>query len=263
LPDEVISRGGQPDFPAVAFDQRLAFGPRQQLLAVVGVLLRSGNGNVACLQFERQVREDADLELSPVHFAFAVPHAEDNLIPASLADKVEIDVFGRNPFGATILIRFDDGKRIQQSPVLSGRNELQRCNEPEQQVSVAPVRRPEQRQVIIVAPRLHRFAVFLQPFDPAAFGKHLPDPLDLGIAGIIPPNRLDDPGEGGDQIFRLLPLARLNIEQTLARLPMNLVHALDEHLRGIVPRTDSHAVDEAQQQCVALGRLHFAQLARV
>jgi len=59
-----------------------------------------------------------------VHFAYAVPHAEDDIVPPVLADKAEVDVFGRNPFGAPVLIGSDDGERIQQTPLLRCGNEL-------------------------------------------------------------------------------------------------------------------------------------------
>ncbi|MBI1895997.1 MAG: hypothetical protein HYS04_05595 [Acidobacteria bacterium] len=39
LANKLVGGGWQPDFRAVAFDQRLALSPRQKLIAVVGIPL--------------------------------------------------------------------------------------------------------------------------------------------------------------------------------------------------------------------------------
>jgi len=63
--DEGLCRRGQLDRLAVRGDLGLAHRPGQELLAVVGVGVRAGDGNITGLECGRQRGEHADLEVAP------------------------------------------------------------------------------------------------------------------------------------------------------------------------------------------------------
>src|SRR5262249_42026195 len=130
-----------------------------QLGAIVGVLLCPEHGEVTGFQIQRQVREDADLHLPPVHLLASMSGTEHQRVPA-LTRKREVDVSRSHPRSAVVLVRDHIRKGHQQRAILGCRLAAQCPDQAKQERAIPPEGTAEQRKIVIVTPGLNSFTIF-------------------------------------------------------------------------------------------------------
>lgn len=249
---EILAALGYVERGAVGGQPRLAFRPRQPLGAVVDEILGADHIEIAGLQGVGQMDEHTDFERASIQGGGFRPGFDDKAPPA-LDGETEIDRV-QHLVTAGVAKPAHERQRIEQAVVLCRRSDVEQIDQLEQQASVLGMNRPKQRQVILVMPGGHCFALLRQGFDATLFREQIPDLAPECSVGFLCLRGFEHPAEDADQRFLDFPVLIVQSLQLLLGRSLRPANRAQHHLDQFVAATHVRLTQQAEQQRVSLSR---------
>ncbi|MGF6653553.1 hypothetical protein OKW34_004142 [Paraburkholderia youngii] len=247
---EVTASCGHAELVAIVRQLLLALPPRQQVIAIVGVRVGARYAQIADPQFLGHVREHAELEIPAIGRRSVAVRAPHELAPPRRGEAhvdVRIDPLTMQRFVLQHRIEC-----VQQRADRVCRIPFERTSDTHHDRTVRLKVLPEQRQIVAAAERTDRRTALAQRLQVAFRREQLPDRSgDSRLIGFVGKD-VDNAVEQAYEVFDLITLFALNGVQLVACALVDGTHAPDKYVGEIVAGAYTRAVEQRDDQCVAL-----------